>query len=288
MPEVSGVRDAVRAAHRAAVIGSPVDHSLSPRLHRAAYRALGLTDWEYGRHAVGGPGEPTVAEFVAGLDAAWVGLSATMPCKEPLLAVADEATPRAELVGSANTLVRRGDGWLADNTDAVGLVGALAELAVPAGPVAVLVGAGATARSALVALSERGCTTVQVAVRGQVREPTAALATRLGIRLEPIDLADLAAAAGAVPLTVVTVPGGTDIGVPPPPAGSLTGRVVLDVGYGGWPTPAARWAAAGGARVVSGLPMLVHQAGEQVRLMTGREAPVDAMYAAIADVPGMP
>lgn len=289
--------------HRAAVIGSPIDHSLSPLLHQAAYDALGLTGWRYERHAVGGPGEPTVEQFVAELGPEWVGLSATMPCKEPLLRLADTVTPRAALVGAANTLLRARDpmdsadsagsagGWLADSTDAAGLSGALRELGVTPADLgqapAVVVGSGATARSVLAALADHGCTTVYLAVRGHVRQPTAELAERLGLHAEPIQLDRLPEAATAAPLTVTTVPGGTDLGLAPPAAGSLAGRVVMDVGYAPWPTPLARWASAGGARVVSGLPMLVHQAAEQVRLMTGRPAPLAAMYAAVAQQPGL-
>lgn len=274
--------------HRAGVIGSPIDHSLSPVLHRAAYRACGLPGWQYDRHLVGGPGEVSVAEFVAGLGSEWVGVSATMPCKEPALAVADEATPLARLVGSANTLIRRDGGWLADNTDVAGLAGVLDQLDVPADEPAVLLGAGATARSALAALAQRGCRSLRVAVRGQVRELTGALADELGMELIPIGMEDVPEAVAQAPLTLFILPSGTEPGFPPAPAGSLAGHVVIDAGYGAWPTPLARWARAGGAHVVSGLPMLIHQAAEQFRLMTGLEAPLAAMYAAVADQPGAP
>ncbi len=274
--------------HRAGVIGSPIEHSLSPVLHRAAYDACGLTGWTYDRHLVGGPGEPTVAAFMAALGPDWVGVSATMPCKEPALAFADTATPLARLVGGANTLIRRDGGWLADNTDVAGLIGVLDRLAVPGDAPPVLLGAGATARSALAALARRGCRTVQVAVRADIRGLTRNLAQELGIELLPIGMADVRAAVARAALTLVTLPGGTDPGFPPPAPGSLKGRVVMDVGYGAWPTPFASWAGSGGAHVVSGLPMLIHQAGEQFRLMTGLAAPLPAMYAAVADQPGAP
>lgn len=267
--------------HRAGVIGSPIEHSLSPVLHRAAYDACGLTGWAYDRYRVGGPGEPTVAEFMAGLGPEWVGVSATMPCKEPALAFADDATPLARLVGSANTLLRRDGGWLADNTDVAGLVGVLDRLGVPADEPVVLLGAGATARSALAALAQRGCRAVRVAVRGEVRELTSALAGELGIDLAPIGMVDVPDAVASAVLTLVTLPGGTDPAYPAPAPGSLAGRVLMDVGYGAWPTPLARWAAAGGAHVISGLPMLIHQAAEQFRLMTGHEPPLAAMYEAL-------
>lgn len=274
--------------HRAGVIGSPIDHSLSPVLHRAAYRACGLSGWRYERYPVGGPGEPTVAQFLAGLGPEWAGVSVTMPCKEPALEAADAATPLATLVGSANTLVRRDGRWLADNTDVAGLAGVLDQLGVPADDPVVLIGAGATARSAVAALAGRGCRSLRIAVRGQVREPTRSLAEQLGIHLEPVALAQAPDAVRGAGLTLFALPGGTDPGFSAAPPGSLAGHVVMDVGYGAWPTPPARWALAGGARVVSGLPMLVHQAAEQFRLMTGLRAPLAAMYAAVADEPGAP
>lgn len=262
--------------HRAGVIGSPIEHSLSPVLHRAAYDACGLTGWAYDRYRVGGPGEPTVAEFMAGLGPEWVGVSATMPCKEPALAFADDATPLARLVGSANTLLRRDGGWLADNTDVAGLVGVLDRLGVPADEPVVLLGAGATARSALAALAQRGCRAVRVAVRGEVRELTSALAGELGIDLAPIGMVDVPDAVASAVLTLVTLPGGTDPAYPAPAPGSLAGRVLMDVGYGAWPTPLARWAAAGGAHVISGLPMLIHQAALAFIRFTGIEPDLDA------------
>ncbi|MBK7723633.1 MAG: shikimate dehydrogenase [Austwickia sp.] len=288
-----------REIRRAGVIGSPIDHSLSPALHRAAYRVLGLTGWDYGRQAVGGPGEPSVAAFLSGLDPQWVGVSATMPCKEALLAVADSVSPLAGQVGAANTLVRAERGWHADNTDVAGLSGALDELGAPRSSSATLVGAGATARAALAALAGRGVRTITAVVRGRVRPDTAALAEELGLRLIAVPTSGLREAVQDAEVTVLAVPGGTDLGLALPPPRSLTGRLVMDVGYANWPTPLARWAQAGGAQVVSGLPMLVHQAAEQVRLMTAaaqtatgagvtsqewaqrRSAVLAAMYAAV-------
>ncbi|MFT4128180.1 MAG: shikimate dehydrogenase, partial [Gordonia sp. (in: high G+C Gram-positive bacteria)] len=130
-----------RAARRAAVLGCPVSHSRSPDLHLAAYRALGLADWSYGRTECTAEQLPSV---VGGAGSDHVGFSVTMPGKQAALAYADERTERAALVGSANTLVRTPAGWRADCTDIDGMIGALAD--VGAGPgSAVLVGAGGTA-----------------------------------------------------------------------------------------------------------------------------------------------
>ena len=91
--------------HRAAVLGMPIEHSLSPVLHTAAYAELGLSGWDYGRYAVDEAGLPG---FVAGLGPEWVGLSLTMPLKRVALEVADEVTPDTAAIGAANTLVRGG------------------------------------------------------------------------------------------------------------------------------------------------------------------------------------
>src|SRR3954465_6995358 len=97
---------------RAAVLGRPVAHSLSPVLHRAAYAALGLTDWTYDALDLGAEGLPGL---LAGLGGGGRGFSVTMPCKQAAAAVADEAGSLVRLLGAANTLVRGGRGWRAEN-----------------------------------------------------------------------------------------------------------------------------------------------------------------------------
>ncbi len=136
---------------KAAVLGSPIAHSLSPALHRAGYAALGL-DWTYDRFELTADQLPA---FVAGLDDDWRGLSLTMPLKVACLEVADQVTPLAQRAGAGNTLVRTAEGWLADNTDIPGLVAAL----LPSWhgwTRAAILGAGATARSAVLALERLG------------------------------------------------------------------------------------------------------------------------------------
>ena len=103
----------------AAVLGSPVAHSLSPVLHTAAYAALGLDGWVYTAHECA---EAGLAAFVDGLDGSWAGLSLTMPLKRVALEVATELSPLATAIGAANTLVLGGRRY-ADNTDVAGLVG---------------------------------------------------------------------------------------------------------------------------------------------------------------------
>ncbi|MFC6012438.1 shikimate dehydrogenase [Nocardia lasii] len=267
------------SVRKAAVLGSPISHSRSPQLHLAAYRALGL-DWTYERidcDAARLPG------LVGELGPEWVGLSVTMPGKEAALAVADERTERAVLVGSANTLVRTESGWRADCTDVDGVFGALRGGGVSTIDEAVVLGAGGTARPALLALSELGAKTVTVVARDAGRARGALeLADQLGmvatvVALDAERVRVACASAGAV---VSTVPAEAAAVIA---ASVAAAPVVLDAIYNPWPTPLARAVADAGHTVVSGLQMLVNQAYGQVEQFTGRPAPREAMAAAIAD-----
>lgn len=263
-------------AMRAAVLGSPVDHSLSPVLHTAAYRALGLEGWRYDRHECDEAGLPGL---VNGLGPEWAGLSLTMPLKRVALAVADEVSPLARATGAANTLVLLGGRRVAHNTDVAGIVAALTD--APAGR-AVVLGAGGTAQAALAALHERGVHRVDVLVRDLTRtEELRAAADRSGVSPTITDaLSDPVRASAAIrgaDVVISTLPRGAADLLTGPGAGT----VVLDVVYAPWPTPFAASAAAAGARVVSGLEMLLHQAVAQVALMTGSPGPVAAMRAAL-------
>lgn len=261
---------------RAAVVGSPIAHSLSPALHRAAYAALGLTGWRYDAVEVDEAGFPG---FLAGLAPEFVGLSCTMPLKRVALAAATEVAPAAAAVGAANTLLRTGGGWRADNTDVDGVLGALAEAGVTAPPAQVLLlGAGGTAQAAVTALARLGVAHVTVAVRDARRAgPLQETAERVGVAATVVPFPDRFCAG----LVVSTLPG--DAGA------MLAGRewsgvrTLLDVVYAPWPTGLAAAAAAAGATVVGGRAVLLHQAGRQVELMTGRRAPLAAMRAALPD-----
>jgi len=268
---------------RAAVLGSPIGHSLSPVLHEAAYRALGLKHWSYEAHEV-----PALAlrGFVAALGPEWAGLSLTMPLKEAAFEVADEVSDLAREVGAINTLVRLPDGgWRGDNTDVYGVSQALREAGV--GPVSssMVLGSGATARSVVAALAALGCPKVIFAVRSAARPQTVAQARRAGLDVEVVELGQLARRVGDAPLVISTLPAGalsagalSDLVLP---SGSrLPDHFLLDVVYVGWPSPLARVFQEAGASVVSGFEMLVHQGAEQVHLMTGLHGPVAQMRAA--------
>ncbi|MGW5305047.1 shikimate dehydrogenase [Streptomyces griseoluteus] len=259
---------------RAAVLGKPIAHSLSPVLHRAAYAELGLDDWSYDRFEVD---EAGLAGFFEGLGPEWAGLSLTMPLKRAVMPLLDEVSETAASVDAVNTVVFTEDGRKAgDNTDIPGMVAALREHGIEEVESAAVLGAGATASSALAALARICPGEVVVYVRSAAR---AAEMREWGERLDmDVRTAEWADAAEALraPLVIATTPAGTAdalaTAVPERPA------TLFDVLYDPWPTElAARWSMFGGA-VVGGLDLLVHQAVLQVERMTGRTpAPLEAM-----------
>lgn len=260
---------------RAAVLGQPVAHSLSPILHEAAYRAAGLTDWTYAAHEVGAAG---LAEFVAGLDETYRGLSLTMPLKEVAFDVAASVTRTAQATGAVNTLVRRDDlGWDAHNTDVRGIEAALAD--APHDGSAYVLGSGATARSAIVALAVLGVERLVIAVRREPRPETLRLAVHSGMAVEVVSLSTWTSQHRDQLVVSTLPPAGADTAAAALGAGRH-GGMLMDVVYANWPTPLGQAAAGAGMTVMSGLDMLVYQAAEQFRLFTGHQAPVQAMYAA--------
>ncbi len=262
---------------RAAVLGSPIAHSLSPRLHRAAYASLGLADWTYGRIECD---EIGLRALLSGLTDDWAGVSLTMPLKRLALAVATTASPLATQVGAANTLLL-GDGRRhAENTDVLGMVDALREVGCSAPRTALVLGAGGTAAAALAALRELGIAEVAVATRNPDRALELELAAeRLGVAVAVFPLAS-AAAAGWVDVVVSALPAGA--ADPLARAGmARSGTTLLDTIYDPWPTAlAAVWQQVG-APVVGGADLLVHQAAHQVRLMTGRSVDVRVLRDAL-------
>lgn len=299
---------------RAAVLGHPVAHSLSPVLHGAAYQALGLVGWDYGVHDVT---EETLAGFLAGLGREWAGLSLTMPLKQAVFPLLDHVEPLAAAVGAVNTVLFTAVGGTVTttgtNTDVHGIVAALRE-GLGTGPGerplgrAVVLGGGATAASALAALAELGCPSARVFVRsleriGPLREAVA----RMGVSpsFEVFDEATTTSALVSADAVVSTTPKyAADVwaklladGVPaaggPTGGGTTDGRgaprgVLLDVVYDPRPTALQSAWTALGARAVGGERMLLHQAAEQVRLMTGQPAPLAAMDQALRGALALP
>ncbi|MEU1692142.1 shikimate dehydrogenase [Streptomyces hirsutus] len=259
---------------RAAVLGSPIAHSLSPVLHRTAYAELGLESWTYDRFDID---EAALPGFFEKLGPEWAGLSLTMPLKRVVVPLLDGISETAASVDAVNTVVFAEDGRkTGDNTDIPGMVAALREHGIVKVDTAAILGAGATASSALAALARICAGEVVVYVRSAARgAEMRQWAERLDVAVRIADWDDAEQALHA-PLVVTTTPAGATDGlaraVPERPA------ALFDVLYDPWPTVlAARWSACGGA-VVGGLDLLVHQAVLQVEQMTGRSpAPLDAM-----------
>jgi shikimate dehydrogenase len=283
---------------RAAVLGSPVSHSRSPVLHRAAYAALGLDGWTYETVECTAEQLPS---FVRGLDGSWAGLSVTMPGKRAALETASAVSLRARRVGAANTLVPRDGGWAADCTDADGVAGALRAAGVRDFPPtvfaadAVVLGSGATACAALGGIYEIGCEGVTLIVRDPDRAAgTLDVAREFGFARRAVTWADLTPRdlASAKALVNTTPAGSVDAALASRLVESLPDwAVVLDAVYHPWPTPLAAAAASRGLTVATGLDMLLHQAFGQVEQFTGLPAPREAMHAALAttaDTPLLP
>ncbi|MEV2240932.1 shikimate dehydrogenase [Micromonospora sp. NPDC049891] len=282
------------AVHRAAVLGKPIAHSLSPVIHNAGYAAAGLTGWSYTRVECAAAELPAL---VAGLGPEWAGLSVTMPGKEAALTVAAEVSPVAAAVGAANTLVRRPDGsWYADNTDVTGMVEVLTEAGVRAGATVTVLGAGGTARAAIAAAARLDAAGVTVVARrpaalAELEPVAAALGVTMTAASWPESPQGEPSRPEASARSEVSVLAGVDVLISTVPKGAadeLAGRVhwragtvVFDAIYDPWPTPLAASAATAGCRVVSGLDLLLAQAIGQFEQFTGVPAPRSAMAAAL-------
>jgi shikimate-5-dehydrogenase len=270
---------------KAAVLGTPIAHSLSPVLHRAAYQALGLTGWSYEAIECDAARLPAVLD---GCGPEWAGLSLTMPLKRAVLPLLNEIEPLAREVGAANTVVFGGGLRHGHNTDVPGMIAALAGAGVSGAPGAaprlatvLVLGGGATACSALAAAHGLGAAEVTVAVRDPARtQDLLAAAGRLGVTVALTSFEDPAAAAPDV--LISTVPAGAaDSYAERIAHGHLVPRHLLDVVYHPWPTPLVVAARKAGTLVAGGFDLLLHQAAGQVTLMTGRPAPLPAMRQAI-------
>jgi shikimate dehydrogenase len=248
-----------RASKRCGVIGSPIAHSLSPVMHRAAYAAVGL-DWTY--DAIEVPAG-MLASFVDGCDETWVGLSVTAPLKREAAEYAVTRSPVVEALGVANTLIGGPDGWHAVNTDISGAVDALRERGIDTVSSVRFLGGGATVDSLLVAVRALGASSIEVWVRDPARFPAPEDVTvrQLG---DPIDQ--------PVDLLVSTIPADAV-----PPEAVESAGAVFDVVYDPWPTFLVSAASAAGLPVVTGLDLLAHQAVLQVELMTGETVDVDLL-----------
>lgn len=255
-----------------AVLGSPIGQALSPVLHRAAYQALGL-NWTY--RAVDCTPEKLPA-FLSGLDETWAGLSLTMPLKRAAVPLLDEVSATVKATGTANTVTVRRGRLLGENTDVDGMLQALLDAGVTRVESACVLGAGATAATALAVLHTLGSREATVIARAPGRTSELAHAAErigIGVRIRPWSEADRHLQAGLV--VSALPPGAAD---PLAPLWPTTGNILFDVVYRPSPTPLAQAARRSGSTVIGGLPMLVHQAARQVELQTGHpSAPLTAM-----------
>ncbi|MGI5916546.1 MAG: shikimate dehydrogenase [Anaerolineae bacterium] len=275
----------------AGVIGWPIAHSVSPPMHNAAFRALGL-DWCYVPYAV--PPE-RLTQAVAGFRGLGLrGLNATVPHKQALLALVDELTPAARAIGAVNTLRMVHDILVGHNTDAAGFIRALREAGFePEGCRALVLGAGGAARAVVYALAEQDA---RITVLNRTVERAQSLAADMaGIAREPLDAAALDADTLAdLALEATLIVNATSLGMHPATENSPwpeevpypTGAFCYDLIYNPRETRLMRRAREVGARAVDGLGMLIHQGAEAFEWWTGVAAPIHVMRAACEAVLG--
>jgi shikimate dehydrogenase len=256
----------------AAVLGSPIAHSLSPVLHRAAYVELGLSEWTYDAIECSTEALPELMSR-AHVDSSFGGFSLTMPLKLAVLPLLDELLPLAHTTGAVNTVVRRDGRLFGANTDVPGMVNALREAGVDHPKRPVVLGGGGSAQAAVVALAQLGASRVWVALRSPDRAPALrAVAEASGVRLQV--LAYEPGVLDGADLVISTVPGAASQEIADWDVTWRSEAVLFDLVYAPWPTPFAATAIAAGVRVLGGLELLVHQAVGQVSLMTGLDIDV--------------
>ena len=251
------------------LLGDPVEHSMSPQLHTAAFAACGI-DAVYVACAV-----TDVPAAVAGLDALGaLGANITVPHKRTVWELVERRTEEAQRIGAANTLFRDGGAWVADNTDAVGLRRVLVDdVGLAGGDAVVLFGAGGAARAAAIALGRLGADVRVEARRADQAAHIQELAVNAG--------AHTLAASARPRLVINSTPLGLHGEYLPERFQALgADQCALDLVYGREPTPFIRSARAAGARAWDGLGMLVAQAGASFERWTGVSAPFPAMWEA--------
>ena len=279
-------------------IGYPVDHSLSPLLHQAAFDAMGI-DWVSVAFAVA-PG--SVAQALSGVRALGIsGLSVTMPHKADAALACDDLSPLARRLGAVNCIINRDGVLVGESTDGAGMLAALDRSTGvdPAGTRCVVIGAGGAARAAVAALADAGAAEVVVMNRTRANaEAAAALAGAVGRVGEPESLREAEIVIQATPMgmdpagmnTGRTNTGGTNTGgaantLEPIAAHLHAGQVVMDLVYVPSETPFLAAAAERGATTVGGIGMLVHQAALAIEHWTSERAPVGHMWdVAISEV----
>lgn len=254
---------------RLAVLGSPIAHSKSPAIQRAAYTVLGL-DWSYESADVTGE---TLADYLSSRDASWRGLSLTMPLKRDILPLLSSRDPLVDVVGGANTVLFTDDGPRGYNTDVYGVAWSFHEAGVTSLESVHILGAGATAASVIAGVAELGATRVLLSARTPEKAVgLVELGVRLGVEVTVRAWGIQDRSLRAPDAIVSTLPGGqNDMRFAAP----IRERSVLfDVAYDPWPSELATdWAEVGGT-VISGLELLINQAVGQIRIFVGGDASI--------------
>lgn len=273
-----GSPNKVGVTNKVGVIGWPIEHSLSPIMHNAAFAALGMTDWFYDKMAI--------APDIVGLslrelrDHGFIGINVTVPHKQAVMRYV-RADERAQAVGAVNTIDFRTN--VGTNTDVSGFMDDLKAHGIEvAGQNVIVLGAGGAARAAVYGLARAGAT---IAVVNRTPEKAEQLINDLGVDAMPMALER--AAKGHVRLVVNC----TSVGMYPKVDESPwsedvpfpQGVIVYDMVYRPQTTKLMRQAEANGGRAIDGLGMLVRQGAAAFSIWTGREAPVDVMYAALEE-----
>ena len=240
---------------RAAVLGSPIAHSLSPKIHSKAFEILEISG-EYQAIEVDEKAFPTF--FAENSEANWNGFSLTMPLKEIVFLASNQVDDRARRINSANTLYRSGDGWAVTSTDYLAFE---TLLSVDANANVAIIGGGGTARAAIGSLNSK-LRSVDVLLRNPARMQAMSTAAP-DIK---VNQCEMDTALDSYYLIIQTTPSGAFDQY----AANLnnTSGSVLECLYKPWPTPlASRFAELGGT-VISGKELLVEQALFQIELFT--------------------
>jgi shikimate dehydrogenase len=262
----------------AGVLGWPLEHTLSPVIHNAAFRQLGL-HWIYLAWPVP---KPDLAAAVGGLRALGaMGANVTMPHKETIVTLLDEVSGDARSVGAVNTVQRLGDRLIGHNTDVDGFREFLIDAGVRAsGLRALILGAGGSARAVVKGLADLDIGEVVIAARRPLRG--AELTSLVGstpAAVHPWE--DAARLAGQADLVINATPVGMKRGENPIPGAQWrTDQAVIDLIYRPPATPVIESARAAGASAWGGMGMLVHQAAASIRIWTGQDPPLETMSAA--------
>lgn len=275
---------------RLGIFGWPVAQSKSPQMHESAAQALGIP-LRYERFEVPPEAltEAVRAKHAAGID----GYNLTVPHKVAIMSLLDEVTPAARAIGAVNTVVRRGDRYLGDNTDAPGLVRSLEEAGVQLiGADVVVLGAGGAARAAVVGLAQAGAKEIRVLSRrpeqGEALCRSLAEAAGCGLKAAPLGEAErhfgrASLLVQATSATLESNPGAQAFAESLPLEALPTGAAVVDMVYKPLQTTLLARAAARGLSTIDGLGMLLHQGGIAFEMWTGFEPPLDVMRSALRD-----